>query len=150
MRLTRLRHRLRRLGWRLFRPRTLGTKCLVLRGRELLLVRHSYEALWFLPGGGVEKGESFWDGARREVLEETGLAVERLSLFHLYHARAEGKDDHVALFVAEAPDGEPRPDGREVVAAGFFPLDALPPDASPATRRRVAEYLAGRAGGDRW
>ncbi len=33
---------------------------------------------WFTPGGGVDPGESLADAARRELLEETGLAVEDL------------------------------------------------------------------------
>jgi 8-oxo-dGTP pyrophosphatase MutT (NUDIX family) len=33
---------------------------------------------WFTPGGGCEPGESFEAAARRELVEETGLAPERL------------------------------------------------------------------------
>ena len=38
--------------------------------------------------------------------------------------------------------GERAPD-REIVAARFFPLDALPPDTTRGTRSRLAEALEG-------
>jgi ADP-ribose pyrophosphatase YjhB (NUDIX family) len=143
-------HLLRRLYWRLLRPRTLGVKCLVLRDGRVLLVRTTYDRYWSLPGGGVERGESFADAARREVREETGLVLTSPRLLHVYLSHREGKEDHVALFVAECPTREPRPDGREVAEAAFFDPAALPEETSPATRRRIADYQAGRPHGDAW
>jgi hypothetical protein len=32
----------------------------------------------------------------------------------------------------------------------YWRLDRLPPETSPATRRRIAEYLAGQAATDAW
>jgi hypothetical protein len=47
-------------------------------------------------------------------------------------------------------DDAPQPDGREVIEACFFSPDAPPPEASPATRRRLAELAAGRVAGGAW
>ena len=56
---------------------TVGAICVVERedGR-VLVVRHSYRRAWGFPGGLLKRGEAAPDGARREVLEEVGLAVE--------------------------------------------------------------------------
>jgi ADP-ribose pyrophosphatase YjhB (NUDIX family) len=48
-------------------------------GRALLIHRTDCD-WWGQPGGGMESGETPWDGVMREVREETGfeVAVERL------------------------------------------------------------------------
>ncbi len=56
----------------------------VVRDGQLLLIQHTHHetgrAVWVLPGGGIEHGESEGVCVARELLEETGLrvAVERL------------------------------------------------------------------------
>jgi 8-oxo-dGTP diphosphatase len=51
----------------------------ILDGGRLLVV-NAYPGvesdLWCAPGGGAERGQSLADNLRREVAEETGLAVE--------------------------------------------------------------------------
>ncbi|WP_244296451.1 NUDIX domain-containing protein [Stappia sp. TSB10GB4] len=111
---------------------------------RLLLVRHSYLAGWYLPGGAVDVGETLAEAALRELREETGVSGGAPVLFAVYHNRRNHIRDHVALYrvaVAEVPEAAFTPT-REIREAGFFAPQALPPDTSPATLRRIAE-LAG-------
>jgi ADP-ribose pyrophosphatase YjhB (NUDIX family) len=153
-----LRHRLigkaARFYWWLRRPRTLGVRVLVRdEAGRVALVRHTYADHWYLPGGGVKKGESFAAAALREVAEEIGLTdctIERI--VGIYHSRREYKDDHIVLFaVRVAADGAIRVhDRREIAETGWFAPGALPDGISAATARRIAEDQAGTIGAGIW
>ena len=145
----RIVHGLRKTYWRLAHPTTLGSRCLVLDGDRILLVRHVGGPSWYLPGGGVKRGETFAEAACREVFEECGLTVSEPMLLHLYLNRSEGKIDHVAVFASTRFSGHLAVASAEIAEAAFFPLNDLPSDASPATRRRISEYLSGNPP-DRW
>ena len=65
----------------------LGVGAIILDRGRVLLVERGREPLkgyWSLPGGVVEAGERLEDGIRREVLEETGLAVRPLGIFEVF------------------------------------------------------------------
>jgi 8-oxo-dGTP diphosphatase len=56
-----------------------GVGVVVIKDGCLLMVKRSKEPAkgkWSIPGGGLELGETLYDGARREVLEECSVAVE--------------------------------------------------------------------------
>src|SRR4051812_37890886 len=105
-----LHHRLiaraARLYWQIRQPRTLGVRAVVLdRESRVALVRHTYGDQWYLPGGGVKKGESFETAIVRELNEEvalTSLTIERI--LGVYHSRREAKDDHIVIFVVRVAE----------------------------------------------
>ncbi len=59
--------------------------------------------------------------------------------------------DHVALFVVRAFEQAGAPvRNHEIVAHGFFPLDALPNDTTAATRARIVEVMGKAPVDERW
>src|SRR2546427_3866229 len=63
------------------RPRRLAVIALIERDDSLLLERRVDAPLWSLIAGSVEDTESLTSALRREVREETGLAVASYELF---------------------------------------------------------------------
>jgi len=119
--------------------------------RRVLLVRHSYTAGWHLPGGGVDRGESAGAAVRRELREETGLIAESpVRLLGLYGRFPAGINGHVALYLVEHWQGRLVVDGREIVAAAFFPVNQLPDTLSAPVRRRIQELITDSPPNDLW
>jgi ADP-ribose pyrophosphatase YjhB (NUDIX family) len=139
--------------WRFARAMTLGVRALVIDddGR-IFLVKHSYVSGWHLPGGGVEAGETLTQAVARELREEGNIEVTAPPQLHgiFFNDRA-SRRDHVALFVVRAfrQSASPVPD-REIIAHGFFALDALPNDTTASTRARIIEVLGGAPASERW
>jgi ADP-ribose pyrophosphatase YjhB (NUDIX family) len=145
-------HRLQRVLWRWLKPRTRGVKVMIFNhAGEILLIRNTYgdRAAWVLPGGGLRPFETPETGARREVREELRCALRGLAPRGVYSATREGKRDTIWLFTAVAEES-PTPDSREIAEAAFFPLAEPPPAASPATRRRIGEFLGQAAPAGAW
>ena len=72
-----------------------SAKALVVRDGSVLLnrCRSRLGEYYALPGGGQNPGETLSEAVRREVLEETGLAVRPLRLAALYERIAAGRED---------------------------------------------------------
>ena len=145
--------RLLHFYWRFARGMTLGVRGLVIddAGR-VLLVQHSYVRGWHLPGGGVEPGETMHQALTRELAEEGNIRLISAPRLHgVFFNRRVSKRDHVAVYVVQEfqQDG-PFKGNREIAAACFFALDAMPNDTTAGTRARIAEVLGGARVSERW
>lgn len=139
--------------WRFSRAATLGVRAMLIDGTgRIFLVKHSYVDGWHLPGGGVETGETLLEALTRELAEEGNIRLGAVpQLYGVYFNKRASRRDHVALFIVRdfRQDGNPKPN-YEIIAHGFFPNDALPEDATRATRARVAEVFGGATVSELW
>ena len=141
------------LHGRLSRSMTLGVRAALLKDDHVILVRHSYTPGWYLPGGGVEAGESVHEALLREIGEETGAVLSGTpQLFGIYRNSSVHRRDHVALFFCRNWHQEtpPRLPNMEILDCRLFAIDDLPSDTTVATHARLAEILSGKPVAPDW
>lgn len=118
--------------------------CVVRRGGRVLAISRGHDVFdWGLPGGKLEAGESFEQGAARELREETGVETHLGALRQVMHLRRESGE--VAFFEVrscEVPD-DLRSEPFEGHVAWLRPHDLL----GPGCRYRVhAAVILARLG----
>lgn len=110
-----------------------GVGAVVFRGRSILLVRRRYppsRGYWSIPGGHLREGESFYDAALRELVEETGLRGRPLCISCvdelLVYERQSGKlKTHYVLVdvIVEVWEGHSPHAGSDALDARFIDID---------------------------
>ena len=104
--------------------------CVVPLNGAILLAQRGVEpcrGAWALPGGFVEMGETTEQAVVREMMEETGLVIERVRLLGV---RTHNSSLYGAVtvlgYAAEIWSGEPT-SGSDVLATAFYTPEARPP-----------------------
>ena len=143
-----------RLWFRLSRSMTLGARVVVENeAGHVLLVRHTYTKGLYLPGGGVERGETVHESMQRELEEEGGLALTgQATQIGIFSNHRLMRNDHVILYRVDAGSwtqcGDPI--GMEISEIVWCDPLSPPEDATPATQRRLQELYAGAAPSEYW
>lgn len=100
------------------------------------------EGTWTMPGGKLHFGESFEDGAKREVMEETGIKLNSAKVIALNNDRVSDAHFVTIGLIAEDFEGEPivmEPD--EITEWNWFELDALPKKVFFPSAKVLDNYL---------
>ena len=93
---------------------------------KILLVRSRFSRQkWTLPGGGVDRNESYEQAAVREVLEEIGLRVHNLRYLGEANSHESYAKFSVRVFAAHASDYDIKCN-FEIMEARWFNRDYLP------------------------
>lgn len=141
-----LRTRLFQAYVRLIRPMTLGVRGIVENASgEILLVHHTYMSGWFLPGGGVERGEPCIKALRKELQEEGGIILcGTPALIGVFSNHASFRNDHVLLYHVPHTIWQPGKvtAHREIAQIMWCQPDDLPEDTTPATRARIRDFYS--------
>jgi 8-oxo-dGTP diphosphatase len=105
-----------------------GASMIVLRRDAVLMVKRSREpakGLWSFPAGRAEPGEDAEANARRELKEETGLAVGPVVQIGSFQSPTDGGPTfRVTVFAAHAGEGMPVA-GDDAAEAAFVPFSAV-------------------------
>jgi ADP-ribose pyrophosphatase YjhB (NUDIX family) len=150
--------RFRQTGWAGLRARMFHRYFLLRRAmvhdpatNSIFLIRHTYVPGWHLPGGGVEIGETLEQALTRECAEEGNIIFSSATLRSMHLNNGLTRRDHVAFYLIETfTQATPKQPDLEIAEAGFFAVDALPADTTPATHRRVAEVFGGETVSPYW
>jgi len=137
---------------RLSRGMTLGVRGVAVDAKgRVLLVKHTYLHGWWLPGGGVDRGETTHAAVIRELREEAGvIATGEPRLLSTHSNEAFFPGDHVLVFRLDAFEMTERTSHGEIAEIGWFHPHALPADATRATRDRLAEIFGDAAPDPHW
>lgn len=111
----------------------LGVGAVIFQNDSVLLIERGQEPLkgfWTLPGGLVEAGERLDQALRREVLEETGLVVEPLTVAAIFERiipDAEGRTEfhYVIIDYLCRPAGGTLAWGSDVADARWVRLESM-------------------------
>ncbi|WP_409297399.1 NUDIX hydrolase [Peribacillus sp. SCS-26] len=108
-------------------------------GRYLVL--HDRESSWNFPGGKQETGETPAECAIREVREETGLHIHKLSLLNEGNFRFGDTTWRGSFFFADAVSGTPEIMEKDKIASMMF-IESLDGASFPEELHELIYQLA--------
>jgi len=119
------------------------------KGQILMQQRKYPYGKWGLPGGLMELGESTEETTRREVLEETGLKLGKLSLFGVYSGEnclcvAQNGDEFyvvTTVYITSEYYGEVSVNDNESLMLEWVDPNNLPENIAGTHKKIITDYI---------
>jgi 8-oxo-dGTP diphosphatase len=109
-----------------------------------IFVRHHKRTTWEIAGGHIEKEETSFEAAGRELMEETGALKFNLECIATYSVTLDGETGWGRLYIAEVFEIGPIPDVSEIaeiVLSNHLPENLTYPDIQAHLFTRTIEFL---------
>lgn len=125
-------------------PFAVGDAAIIDAQGRILLIQRADNALWAMPGGAFDVGETAAAGVVREALEEAGVYSEAVGIVGIFDSRFCGTRSRHHLYqitflcrpLAQPPLAQPS-HANEVIATGWFAEHELPPAIDPGHVTRI-------------
>jgi 8-oxo-dGTP diphosphatase len=132
----------------------IGVGVMLLKNNEILLGKRNTdpkkadselhgEGTWTMPGGKLHYKEELRDAAYREVLEETGIKIEKNELELICVSDDIAEDAHFVTigFLSRKFSGEAHVMEQDIVEWKWFPIDSLPEPIFKPSQKIIDGYL---------
>jgi 8-oxo-dGTP diphosphatase len=109
-----------------------------------IFVKHQQRNTFEIPGGHIEKNETPYKAAKRELIEETGAVKFMLVCVSTYSVTIDDETRFGKLYFAEISEIGPVPDVSEIEEIAL--METLPdpvtyPEIQPLLFKKVLDYL---------
>lgn len=105
--------------------------------------RHKERSTWEVPGGHIEKGETSYEAAERELYEETGAVEYTLNPVCLYNVKVNNTDSFGVMYFADIKKLSDNLEYEiiELMFSDNMPDELTYPDIQPLLFNKVKKYI---------
>jgi 8-oxo-dGTP diphosphatase len=109
-----------------------------------IFVRHHKRTTWEIAGGHIERGETSYEAAGRELMEETGALKFNLDCIATYSVKKNGETGYGRLYLADVFEIGPIPDISEIAEMTLsdkVPENLTHPDIQPHLFKKTIDFM---------